>query len=119
MDASASVADEMIKEFMSEIWYVKDILKPDKLTLIIFDTKIRSVIEITEDTQIEDIAIKGRGGTSVREIIDWGMDNDPTAMVILTDGEFDGYEPVIDYPLLWIIYDQTEWESNIGEVIYY
>ena len=119
IDTSGSVTDEQFTEFLSEIKYIQDTMKPKKITVIDFDSCIRAVHEISENDDIMDIKFEGYGGTNITDVIDWGIENKPTVLLIFTDGEFYPYEPNINFDLMWIIYDNPKYTSKIGETVFY
>ena len=43
----------------------------------------------------------------------------PEALLYFTDGCFSPYTDTVEFPLLWLIYDNPCWQSDIGEVIIY
>lgn len=119
VDASGSVTDEQFSDFITEIAYIHQTFKPKKLTILEFDTEIKNIHTLTEYDSVSDIKFEGYGGTNITPVIDWGVKNSPNALVIFTDGYFERYEPDVGFPILWLIYDNKEFTSNIGEVIEY
>lgn len=119
IDTSGSVTDAQFVEFLSEINYIHETMKPKKITVIDFDTSIKDIHEVMEGDSVSNIKFKGYGGTDVTPVIDWANKNKPTVLLIFTDGGFRAYEPDINFDLMWIIYDNKRFKSNIGEVIFY
>jgi len=119
IDVSGSVNDKDLAKFISEIHHIKEKIKPKLVTVISFDTSITKINEVEEYDTVASIELIGGGGTVIRDVIDWGIENNPTVMVILTDGHFGAYEPNIEFPLLWTIYDNKKFTSKIGEVIHF
>lgn len=119
IDASGSVTDAQFKEFLTEINYIQETMKPKTLTIIDFDTCIKHEHVIHESESIMDLQFTGGGGTNIRPVINWGIKNNPTVLIIFTDGEFKKYEPDIGFSLMWIINSNPRWTSKIGDVIYF
>jgi predicted metal-dependent peptidase len=122
VDSSGSVYDEEFGFFIAEIATIQSDLKPEKITLIDFDTRIRDIQEITEGTDcFRDLKFTGGGGTDVRETLKWAKDNNPDVIAIFTDGEFsmpgDKYHPTC--PVIWLIHDDPKWTAPFGEVVHY
>lgn len=116
MDMSGSVSDADIKRYVSELVGVIKQLKPTKLTLVQFDTRIISVDEITTVNDLLKIELKGRGGTNIMPIMDWAHREKPEALVIFSDGEFNinsGMNPHI--PVLWMIHGGTPFYCEFGQ----
>jgi len=118
MDLSYSVTDYEVARELGEIEYVKQTFNPNELTVMDFDTGIRSIHTLTESDSVSDISFKGRGGTKISPVLDWAIENNPTAMVIFTDGEFTPYEPKMPCPVLWIIINNPSFTSNIGRIVH-
>lgn len=118
VDASGSVSDYDILRFNSEIKYIKDQLKPNKLSLIVFDTKIREVIVFDEDDTFDKVVITGRGGTSLVCVREWIQTNRPTAAVIFTDMECAPMDrPTPPIPVLWVVTGTRGHSPSYGQVI--
>ena len=118
VDASGSVSDYDILRFNSEIKYIKDQLKPNKLSLIVFDTKIREVIVFDEDDTFDKVVITGRGGTSLVCVREWIQANRPTAAVIFTDMECAPMDkPTPPIPVLWVVTGNRGHSPSYGQVI--
>lgn len=119
VDTSGSVTDKQFAAFLAEIRYIHETMKLKKITVIGFDTSIRAVHDIYEGNSIDNIKFTGYGGTLIKPVIDWGIANKPTILLIFTDGYFGTYEPTINFDLMWIIYNNPRFTSNIGEKIQY
>ena len=122
VDASGSVSDEDFLHFINEHSIIQERLKPNKMTILTFDTGIRSIQEINPSTNIwQDLKFHGRGGTCVREVLAWARDQMPTVLIIFTDGGF--HMPSEDEwpecPVLWIINDNPMFTAPFGETIHY
>ena len=118
-DVSGSVSDEMIRRFNSEVKYIKDTFNPEKLVLIMFDTKIHEVYEITENDQFDKISVTGRGGTCLRCVHAHIEETLPTAAVIFTD--LDCYPmPTLKakVPIIWIVADNPYAKVPFGQLIH-
>ena len=118
LDVSGSILDEDVKRFMSELRYIHDEFKPEKLTAIQFDTIIQNEKVYYPDTVIKDLKIKGRGGTSYRPVHQWIMKNKPTLAIIFTDLWCKPMKPVgKGTEVIWIAKNTTE-NALIGKTIH-
>ena len=119
VDTSGSVSDKDFNRFISEVSGVFKMMKPEKLTLIQFDTEIKSVDHIKSLNDLQRVKFTGRGGTDVTDVLKWANTNKPQVLLIFTDGEFHnpGIETKSD--LVWLIHDNTHFRYNMGKVIFY
>lgn len=119
-DVSGSVTDDQVTVFNSELKYLKDTYEPRKMTLILFDTKVRKVIEINEEDDWKELKIVGRGGTDLRDVRKFIMDkqNEVTAAIIFSDLECAPMEPGPKIPILWVCIDNPDGEVPFGKLIH-
>ena len=87
--------------------------------IIQFEYGISKVDVLEQFDQVTDVKLQGGGGTCIKEVIDWGIKNNPAVMLIMTDGWVTPYEPEINFPLVWVIVGNSDFTSNIGRVIHY
>jgi predicted metal-dependent peptidase len=117
IDASGSIGKRELTEFVSEISYVQQDLKPEKITLVSHDTRCHLLGEYTPGDDITFDRIRGGGGTDFRCVFDWIAEQgvQPRALVMLTDlyGSFPKYDP--GYPVLWI--STTRQIAPFGETV--
>ena len=118
-DISGSVTDEMIKRFNSEVKYIKDTFNPEKLVLIMFDTKLHEIYEIEENDQFDRIKVTGRGGTCLHCVRDHINDTKPTAAIIFTDLECQPMQPLkVPVPIIWTVADNPGAKVPFGQIIH-
>lgn len=119
IDTSASVSQQQLTEFLSEVNDIFVSLKPSEMEVITFDTRIQSVSKLEEGDDIDDIELSGGGGTRIKPVFNHFMDNPPEVAIIFTDGEFSGIKVDPEYDIIWIIYQNDKFcMDNIGETIY-
>ena len=122
VDSSGSVSDEEFGLFAQEIEIVQQQLRPELITIINFDTCIKEIHEVTQDTNImRDIKFTGKGGTRIAPVLQWAKENNPEVLVIFTDGWFAKPSKDIypDCPILWLIHNNLNFSSETGEIIHY
>lgn len=85
VDTSGSISDKEIKVFNSEIFNIKNLFNPKTLSVICFDTQIRSekVIKDTDNPKYFDVY--GRGGTCLKPVFEHIKQQSPAVSVIFTD----------------------------------
>jgi predicted metal-dependent peptidase len=95
-------------------------MKPPKITLLQFDTRIIAEDQLTSMQEISRVKFTGRGGTQIAPVLQWADDNKPQLLLIFTDGGFKfprRDEP--KSPIIWLIHDGPHWEAPYGKVIHY
>lgn len=119
VDTSGSVTDTEFLHFISEVHSIMKYLRPQKITIIQFDTEIKSVDEVRGVNDLQHIKFTGRGGTYVPPVFEWARENKPKLLMIFSDGYFHTNEmPEFD-PLVWIIHQNPNFKPPQGKVIHY
>lgn len=119
LDVSGSVTTEQERRFTSEVKYIQDVLQPERLSLIQFDTQIQDVKEFKAGDPFEEIEIIGRGGTSFRPVRDWIIDNQPTAAIVFSDMYCDPMQKLpIDVPIIWVVMGNPQATVPFGTKIH-
>ena len=118
VDASGSVSDNEFSRFTSEIGKILKTLKPEKITVLQFDWKINNIDEVTNLNGLSKIEFVGRGGTDIREVLEWNEKNKPTTLIVFTDGYFTNHE-TRNKNIIWVIHNNKSWEKPYGQKINY
>lgn len=120
LDASGSVTDKDFTRFVAEIKSVMRMHTPNKVTLIVFDTCIRSITVIKSADELEKMKFHGRGGTDVYDVMRWLEVNKPTMALIFTDGHLHHVEANLKKTkLVWLIHNNPNFRAPYGKVIHY
>lgn len=119
VDTSGSVSDSDFLRFISEIHGVLSQFKPARMTLIQFDTKIKSIDEIRSADELMKVKFSGRGGTHIGEVLDWCEEEQPQALLVFTDGEFRQQTRNLRTPLVWLIHENPRFVGTMGKTIHY
>lgn len=119
MDMSMSVSQKDIQRYVSELAGVMKALKPGEMTVIQFDTEIKSTHRIKSVREMANIELKGRGGTHIKDLMEWARKNKPTALVVFTDGEYEHPSFNPGCPVLWMIHGRSkeQFHCNFGQTI--
>lgn len=118
-DVSGSIQTKDSLRFNSELAYVWDKYKPEKMSIIQFDTQIQKVDVIKEGDKFTEIKIIGRGGTCLREVREWIIKNKPTAAIIFTDMEVAPMEKLpFDIPIIWVCIRNPRATVPFGQLIH-
>ena len=119
VDTSGSVSDEEFNRFVTETHSILRMMKPEKITVVQFDTKIKSVDEVRNVRQLMGINFTGRGGTQIEPVIDWANTHKPQLLLVFSDGYFRFYGPQTKCNTLWMIHDNPQFQAPFGKVIHY
>jgi predicted metal-dependent peptidase len=122
VDASCSVTDDEFLRSVSEIAGTFRSVRPKRISVVVFDTGIRSVHKVRNINQLLRIEFKGRGGTAIGPVMQWAKENRPKVLLVLSDGEF-GFREVENpkVPILWAINNHPgfEFKAPFGKVVRY
>ena len=119
VDISGSVSDEEFRVFISETHSILRMMKPEKLTLIQFNTQITEISSVNSVQALKNVRFHGRGGTRIGPVIDWANTNKPKLLLVFTDGDFNFYGAKSEVDTLWLIHNNTKFKSTAGKVIHY
>jgi len=118
VDSSGSIDQDLLARFRSEQQAALDDLCPEFLLDIVCDARVHRVTEYRAGDHIKTDA-PGGGGTDFRPIFEHcdGLQQAPKCLVILTDlwGTFPDKAP--DWPVLWVVYGNSDPKAPFGEVV--
>lgn len=120
-DSSGSMTMAQLVRINSEARYVLKRFQPELLTLMNFDDEIRMVKTMTKNNPFDKMEVIGRGGTDLRPVRQWIIDNKPTAMIIFTDMGCDAMvplEPKDMVPILWVVFNNPTATVPHGKMIH-
>jgi predicted metal-dependent peptidase len=119
-DVSGSVTMSDAVRVKSEVKFVKDTYRPQKLTVVQFDVNIRRKDVWEEDQDFDKLEIFGRGGTSLECVRRDMLEERPTAAIIFSDMECApmSQEGIEDIPVLWVCLPSRHGHKpTFGEVV--
>jgi predicted metal-dependent peptidase len=119
VDISGSVSDSDFHQFVTEIASIFRMMKPKKISVIQFDTEIKSVDEATSFEELMKIEFAGRGGTDVTPVLEWADKNKPGLLLMFTDGGFNFTVNANKNQVLWLIHNNPNFTAPFGKVIHY
>ena len=118
LDVSGSITKKDVLRFNSEVKHVKDFHKPEKMTLVQFDTHIADEIVIEDNDSFDEVVIRGGGGTCLVPVREHIIKTKPTAAIIFTDLEVAPMEKLpFDIPVIWVVIRNTRATVPFGEII--
>ena len=119
-DVSVSMYHEWLEEFMAEMQYIWDTLKPREVRVMDVDTQVQSDKTYALGDEFDPFELTGGGGTEMSPFIDLIRAESPEVAIIFTDGEFcipDLSNLYTD--LIWVIINDPTWTADYGTVIHY
>jgi predicted metal-dependent peptidase len=119
IDISGSVTDHHFTTFMSEIAGVFKMMKPNRIRIIQFDTRIHHIDTVKNLNDMMKIEFHGRGGTDVECILDMIEKEKTKLSMVFTDGGFHWRRQGCKQNILWLINDNPNWKSLFGKVIHF
>ena len=119
VDTSGSVSDADFLRFISETNGILRMMKPERITLIQFDTELKSIDHLKSVTDLMQVSFSGRGGTHIQPVIEWANENKPQVLLVFTDGEFRWPSLETKVPTIWLIHNNKTFTAPYGRVIHY
>lgn len=119
VDTSGSVSDSDFTRFISEIHCILRMMKPEKITLVQFDTAIKEVNEVRTVHELSKVTFSGRGGTRIEPVLKWANETKPQLLMVFTDGHFRFHGDTTATTTIWLIHDNKKFASPFGKTIHY
>jgi predicted metal-dependent peptidase len=122
IDTSGSIGGEFLTSFLSEVTGICDQIKPSKIRLLYWDTKVcRSEVYLQDglDNVVKSTKPEGGGGTNVQCVPMYLNEHNikPECVVVLTDG-YVGSWGVWSTPVLWCIKGNKSAKPDNGVVVH-
>lgn len=124
IDTSGSTyAPGVLPSFLSESKSICDMVKPERVHIIYWDTKVCGAEVYTRDQQanmINSTQPKGGGGTEIECAIAYMAQHNikPQASIVLTDGYLGGSWGQWSCPVLWCVIDNKSAKPSVGKVVH-
>ncbi len=119
VDISGSETDEDFLRFISELHGILRMMKPKKIWLGQFDSRIRSMTLVRNIYDLAKVKFFGRGGTVITEVLNHAEKTKPKICMIFTDGDFYMDRKICSANILWMIHDNPRWTAPFGKVIHF
>lgn len=119
IDTSGSITVEQFNQFVSEIHGVLKMLNPSEIGVYQFDHALQGSNVVRNVRDIIKLPFKGGGGTSPECAIQEYIKNKAQALIVLTDGYFNGNRLTKPKrPVIWVIYDNESFVAPFGKTIH-
>jgi predicted metal-dependent peptidase len=124
IDASGSIGEKMLKDFLSEIQGIMDSFPAYKIHVITFDTEAYNPAQYDSDNldSMCDYEVSGGGGTDFTCIYNYLKENEiePKRLVVFTDGyPFGSWGDENYADTVWILHGTTSIVPPWGQYAYY
>jgi predicted metal-dependent peptidase len=119
VDTSASMSKLELEHCLAEIHELSVEFSPELMTVITFDTEVRTVREYTAGEEIHEIEIGSRGGTDVLHVFNYIEEHmiKTNVMIFLTDMGFHAFPDTPEYPVLWVNTEGGRPDVPFGDVV--
>lgn len=114
LDVSGSISAKQAQQFHDSVRTIKELLNPEKLTVIFFDTRIKLIKTFTDKEKYGKIRVSAGGGTCLKDVYRKTKELKPEALVIFTDLCVT-IPPKPDWETIWLIPDKR---NNIPPNLY-
>lgn len=117
-DTSGSMTDEQCASFIGHINYVQDFIKPEKITIMAFDTRVRSIHTFEKDDVIRSLAFEGRGGTCLEDLFEQVTKLKPALLVVYSDLDCRRIRKIPNFEVVWLCADNPHATVDFGTLIH-
>ena len=123
IDTSGSIQQPEVTAFLSEVKAICDMVHPDKVRLLYWDTQICG--DETYDTHeletlVQSTKVKGGGGTDVDCVTEYIREESITAQacIVITDGDLYSGWGQWTMPVLWCVIDNKHKVPDVGKCVH-
>lgn len=100
LDVSGSITSKQADQFLSSAASIKKLLNPRLMTVILWDTAIKFEKTFREDEPLDNIRVRGGGGTKLEPVYSRVKALNPEALVVFTDFQV-SIPPKPDCEVIW------------------
>ena len=123
IDTSGSIGGTALSAFLAEVKSVCDTVKPNKVRVLYWDTKVcrDEAYKLDElDDLVKSTKPAGGGGTCVECVPEYMQEHGikPQACIVLTDGDLYRGWGTWNTPVLWCILDNDSKKPDVGTTVH-
>ena len=89
VDTSGSITDKMVQTCLQEMKNIVRSFDNVKIHTLVGDSDLCAEFDVSTDDEVNEIEMKGGGGTSHEFVYSWVKENDPQCCIMFTDGYSD------------------------------
>lgn len=123
IDTSGSIGRRELANFLGEVKCVAEVVKPNRVRVLYWDTKIVAD-ELYEGDAVADLIRStkpaGGGGTDINCVCEYLANNKvkPQAVIVLTDGYLGSSWGKWSVPILWCILNHKSAKPTVGQTVH-
>jgi len=117
-DTSGSMTDEQCASFIGHIQYVQDYIKPEKITIMSFDTKVRMTKTFEQGDDVRSLEFEGLGGTCLEDLFERTRKLNPRLLVVYSDLDCRAIAQPTPFETVWLCADNKYAKVNFGTLIH-
>ena len=119
-DSSGSVSEKEFSTYLGAIKHIKDKLKPTKMSVINFTTRITNKWEVQKHEDINKIQFRATGGTDLKPVFEHfnKKENKPKVLIVFSDLECEPITKKPDYDVIWICVNNKQAKTYFGRTIH-
>ena len=104
IDTSGSVNFHLLQKFIEQFNGLVSSVDYQEIIVIGCSTQVNSIYRFTEGQKIEDLYLRGGGGTRFHPVFDWVKENavEPSGLIYFTDLKCLDFGDPPPYPVLWL-----------------
>lgn len=119
LDVSGSCSNHDVLRFNSEVKFIKEVLRPEKLTLVQFTCEIVHESVFLDEDPFEETVRYGTGGTSLSCVREHMLKHRPTAAIVFSDLDCSPMAKLpFDIPVIWCAVRAAGRSVNFGKLIH-
>ena len=120
MDVSGSTTGRVLGIQYAEVKYLFETLQPESMRLMTFDTRKHLDKIFRPGDDLDEVELKGGGGTNVGPLLKSIEEDQPLLSLIFTDGYFSMPDMTdIDTDIIWIVTGNSSFDPPKGTVIHF
>jgi predicted metal-dependent peptidase len=117
-DTSGSMTDDQVASFIGHLNYVQTYIKPEKITIWTFDTKVRTEKSFERGEDMASLKFEGRGGTDMQDLFNKADKLQPRLLVVYSDLDCTPITDERPYPVVWLCADNPRKKVSFGTLIH-
>jgi len=119
MDVSGSTTGKVLSLQFAEVKYIWDTVQPQRMHLMTFDVDVHLDEIYNAGDLLDDVEIKGGGGTKLDALFKSIRKEDPVLALIFTDGHVSIPDMTdIESDIIWIITGNSRFTAPKGKIIH-
>lgn len=115
LDVSGSIGQRQAQQFQDSAHTIKRLMNPEKMTIILWDTRIVYERTFTDKEPYSEIKVRAGGGTQLEPVYARVAELDPEALVIFTDLAV-AIPPEPKWDTIWFLTSKNDRKAVPGDL---